>query len=159
MSQILFKAIPTEVARSYQAGVQDDNGQLPEQHVSDGAGVPCRHCLREVPAGRPYLILGYRPFPVAQPYAELGPIFLCAEKCERHEESQTVPQLFQSWNELLIRAYNSENRIIYGTGQVVATEEIPHISEKLFEDDAVDFIHLRSASNNCFQCRIERVSR
>lgn len=78
MTDLRFVAMPTETARSLQAGRGDANGQRPERHLSDGAGVDCRHCLRDVPAGEAYLILAYRPFPEAQPYAELGPIFLHA---------------------------------------------------------------------------------
>ncbi len=59
----------------------------PERRTSNGVGVPCRHCLRNVEAGRDYLILAYRPFPALQPYAETGPIFLHAEPCERALET------------------------------------------------------------------------
>ena len=83
MLPIQFTSMPTEVARAYQAGAADANGQVPERHISDGDGVPCRHCQRDVAAGEPYLILAHRPFPTAQPYAEQGPIFLHAESCPR----------------------------------------------------------------------------
>jgi hypothetical protein len=53
-----------------------------ERAVSDGQGNPCRSCLHEVPAGAGMLILAARPFPAAQPYAETGPIFFCADACK-----------------------------------------------------------------------------
>ena len=77
--------------------------------VSDGGDNPCRHCLREIEKGKDMLVLTHRPFGNVQPYAESGPIFLCAEACER-----------------------------------------------VFEDPQVEFIHVRSAQNNCYSCRIER---
>ena len=40
---IRFTPIPTETVRALQAGGPDANGQLPERHVSDGGGNPCRH--------------------------------------------------------------------------------------------------------------------
>lgn len=67
MTTILFNAMPTEIARAYQSGALDANGQLPERYISDGDGVPCRHCLQDVAAGEPYLILAYRPFPKCSP--------------------------------------------------------------------------------------------
>ena len=76
MSAITFISMPTADARAYQAGALDANGQKPERHISNGTGVPCRHCQRDVATDEPYLILAYRPFPQAQPYAEIGPIFL-----------------------------------------------------------------------------------
>jgi hypothetical protein len=39
MSAIMFIAMPTDVARAYQAGTPDANGQKPERHISDGTGV------------------------------------------------------------------------------------------------------------------------
>ncbi|TMV76816.1 DUF1203 domain-containing protein, partial [Thioclava sp. BHET1] len=47
--------IPTEEVRALQAGGSDAYGQQPEWKRSDGAGVPCRHCLRHIPAGEGYL--------------------------------------------------------------------------------------------------------
>ena len=73
-----FIALATETVRTLQAGAADANGQAPERQVSDGSAVPCRHCLSDVAAGEPFLILAHRPFPEAQPYAETGPIFLRA---------------------------------------------------------------------------------
>jgi len=36
-------ALSTEVARHYQAGGADANGQRPERVVADGKGNPCRY--------------------------------------------------------------------------------------------------------------------
>ena len=155
MTQLIFKAMATVEARSYQSGVLDANGQAPEQYISQGDGVPCRHCLQEVPAGELFLVLNYRPFPELQPYAESGPIFLCAKACERHPDSAVVPQMFQNWDELLIRGYDNQNRIIYGTGQVVPIQNIPQVAKALFDDKRVRYIHMRSSTNNCYQCRID----
>ncbi|MFN8444759.1 MAG: DUF1203 domain-containing protein [Caldilineaceae bacterium] len=156
MTTIRFNAMPTEFARAYQNGAFDANGQLPERHISDGDGVPCRHCLQDVAAGEPYLILAYRPFPEAQPYAELGPIFLHAETCERYVASDQVPPVVARSQRMLIRGYNAQNRIVYGTGQVVAVERIQGVAATLFERPEIAYIHVRSASNNCYSCRIDR---
>ncbi len=86
MTGLKFIALSTKTTRALQAGNPDANGQAPERDISDGSAVPCRHCLRDVPAGEPFLILAHRPFTEAQPYAETGPIFLHAEPCQRHGE-------------------------------------------------------------------------
>ncbi len=96
MTGLKFIALATETAHALQAGRPDANGQAPERQISDGSGLPCRHCLSDVAAGEPFLILAHRPFPEAQPYAETGPIFLHAEPCERHGEGTEVPALFLS---------------------------------------------------------------
>lgn len=156
MTSLKFMAMPTEIARAYQSGEPDAYGRTPERRISDGDGVPCRHCLTEVAAGDEFLIVAYRPFPELQPYAETGPIFLHAAHCERHSEAGDTPDMFLEWNQLLIRGYGNDDRIQYGTGQVIRTEETAEIAARLLERPDVAYLHLRSASNNCFQCRIDR---
>ena len=48
-----FVALPTESVHALQAGARDANGQVPEHRISNGAGVPCRHCLTQVARGEP----------------------------------------------------------------------------------------------------------
>ena len=83
---ITYLAMPTAHARAFQSGAADANGQAPERAVSDGDGVPCRHCLRDVATGEAYIILAYRPFPAFKPYAVTGSIFLHEGKCARAAE-------------------------------------------------------------------------
>ncbi len=156
MTELNFVALATETVRALQAGSPDANGQAPERQVSDGSGLPCRHGLSDIAAGEPFLILAHRPFPESQPYAETGPIFLHAEPCERHGESAEVPALFLSRAQALIRGYGADDRIVYGTGQVVPSAEIAAVARDLLAAPEVAYLHLRSASNNCYQCRIER---
>ena len=149
-----FVAIPTEVVRAYQAGGPDANGQVPERKVSDGGGNPCRHCLKLIPEGAGMLVLAHRPFPVPQPYAEVGPIFLCAGECQAGG-GEAVPEMLAS-SDYIVRGYGADDRIVYGTGGVVATRAIPARAGELLSDPRVAYVHVRSARNNCYQVRIER---
>jgi hypothetical protein len=151
-----YIALPTDSVRSLQSGGQDAYGMAPECRISDGEGVPCRHCLKTVPAGKEYLILAYRPFPELQPYAETGPIFLCAEPCERAEETDVIPAMFRSTPDYMLRGYGSDDRIVYGSGAVVPTHMICGKSYELLQRPEIAYVHMRSARNNCYQCRIER---
>src|SRR5690606_33291404 len=110
-----FKALPTEAVRAVQAGSPDAYGMAPERKISDGDGVPCRHCLENVDAGEAYLVLAYRPFPQLQPYAETGPIFLHSRGCERAAETDVLPELFGRTAAYIVRGYDAGDRIIYGT--------------------------------------------
>jgi len=155
MPTLRYVAIPSPAAAHYRNGGLDANGQSPERRVSDGGGVPCRHCLDMVPAGSDYLILAHRPFETINPYAEVGPIFLCAEACVRAEESDALPRMLTS-TDYIIRGYSADERIVYGSGQVVPRERLAaEANERLSRDD-IAFVHVRSSTNNCFQCRIER---
>lgn len=148
-----FVAMTTEEARGFRAGAADANGQVPERGVSTG-GAPCRHCLRMIPDGAAMLVLAWRPFATVQPYAEVGPIFLCADDCTRGG-SEAPPEILQS-PDYIVRGYGADERIIYGTGGVIATPAIAARAAELLADPGVAFVHLRSSRNNCFQCRVER---
>lgn len=148
-----FTPIPTDIVRAYQAGGLDANGQPPERHISDGGGNPCRHCLGMIPKGAGMLVLAHRPFPAPQPYAEVGPIFLCADPCTAGT-AEDLPAMLAS-PDYIVRGYGPDNRIVYGSGGVVATPEIPARAQALFTDPRVAYVHVRSARNNCFQCRID----
>ena len=149
-----FAAIPTDVVRAYQAGGPDANGQVPERQVSDGDGIPCRHCLKMIPRGAGFLVLAHRPFPAPQPYAEVGPIFLCAEACEAGG-GETLPEMLAS-PDYILRGYGRDDRIVYGTGAVIPTAVIPARAADLLADPRVAYLHVRSARNNCYQVRIDR---
>jgi hypothetical protein len=149
-----FTPIPTETVRAYQAGAPDANGQMPERHISDGGGNPCRHCLAMIPKGAAMLVLAHRPFPHPQPYAELGPIFLCADPCPAGGGSD-LPAMLAS-PEYILRGYGADDRIVYGTGAVVATGSLRTEAAVRFADPRVAYLHVRSARNNCFQCRMDQ---
>ncbi len=112
--RVTCTALPTDLVRAYQAGGPDANAMPAERAVSDGGGNPCRHCLREIAEGAPMLVLAHRPFPAPQPYAEIGPIFLHAEPCERWQGSGLPP--VATAPDYIVRGYTGEDRIRYGTG-------------------------------------------
>lgn len=149
-----FVAIPTATAWALRNG--RDAYDLPPEPagLSTGKGTPCRHCLRQVPEGRPYLVLAHRPFAELNPYAETGPIFLCAENCP--PAGPGFPAAILTAPHHIVRGYDRAERIVYGTGAVIPTGEIEARCEELFGRDDIAFVHIRSASNNCFLCRVER---
>jgi hypothetical protein len=151
---VRFHPIPTDLVRAWRAGAPDANGQVPERHIAEGSGNPCRHCLAMIPEGAAMLILAHRPFPSPQPYAEVGPIFLCADACAAGG-GEEVPAMLGS-PEYIVRGYGRDDRIVYGTGGVVPTPSIPARAEELLADARVAYVHVRSARNNCFQARVER---
>ena len=156
MTDIRFVAMPTDAARGFQAGAPDAYGMAPERRISDGDGVPCRHCLEDVAKGEAYLILAYRPFPELQPYAETGPVFLHAGPCDRAADQRKTPAMLMQRAAHLIKGYGRDDRIVYGTGQIVAAPELASAAAEILERQDVAYVHVRSALNNCYTCRIER---
>ena len=153
---MIFRGLEGEVAGRYQAGGVDAYGNLPERSVSDGPGNPCRHCLRTVPEGEEMLILAHRPFGTLQPYAETGPIFLCVGHCDGAGDQEGLPEVLTLSPQYLIKAYSVDERIIYGTGDVVAQAVLAEeVAQRLARAD-VAFVDVRSARNNCWLARATR---
>lgn len=151
---IRFVPIPTETVRAYRAGGLDANGQPPERHIAQGPGNPCRHCLQMIREGKGMLVLAHRPFPAPQPYAEVGPIFLCAEDCEAGGGAE-VPAILSS-PAYILRGYGADHSILYGTGAVVPLCDIPAQAALRLADPKVAYVHVRSASNNCYHLAVMR---
>lgn len=150
-----FTALPTEIVEAWRAGAPDAYGNPPERHISTGAGNPCRHCLHHVPKGADMFILAHKPFEGTHPYAETGPIFLCADPCDQGG-GVDLPPILTSSPDYLIKGYGTDDRIVYGTGVVAPVAELHQRIAAIFADPTVAYIHARSARNNCYQLRIDR---
>jgi hypothetical protein len=155
MVKIKYIPLRSDEVKALRSGGADAYGCLPERVRSDGAGNPCRHCLGFVPEGAEMLILAYRPFEDLQPYAETGPIFLCANDCEAWS-GDGMPPILASSPDYLLKGYTTGERIRYGTGKVVTKQELQAYAAELLKDDEISFVDVRSARNNCFQLRIVR---
>ena len=66
-----------------------------------------------------------------------------------------LPEMLAS-PDYIVRGYGADDRIVYGTGGVIATEGIPARAADLLADPAIAYVHIRSARNNCYQVRIDR---
>lgn len=102
------------------------------------------------------LVLAHRPFTQLHPYAETGPIFLCAAPCTGAVCTEDLPEILTTSPNYLIKGYTADERIIYGTGAIVPATDLSASIDRILDDRTVAFVHLRSARNNCYQARAER---
>lgn len=153
---IRFEAMPTADAEALWNGGTDAYGLAPDTMVSTGPGHPCRHCLGNIDAGQELFVFAYRPFPALQPYAETGPIFLHAKPCRRYAAEEIQPLVLETSRDYILRGYGTDDRIVYGTGAVILKDDVQTYASGLLTRDDIAYIHVRSARNNCYQCRIDR---
>lgn len=153
--RLQVKGIPTDQVEHIRSGGPDAHGQRTLVRVAEGVANPCRHCLGLIAEGDRKLIFAYRPFANPQPYAEIGPIFLHERACERYE-SDSLPSWFAFLDPAIIRGYDSEDWILYETGQVASGAELDGVCRDILENPKVSYVHIRS-KYNCFQCRVDRV--
>ena len=151
-----YVPLPTDQVRGFQRSTVDSNGLMPER-VSQGSG-PCRHCLCPIQPHEEMLVLGYCPFPSLQPYAETGPIFLHARECDPYTEVSVLPAMYGSASDalMIVRGYGYNNRIEYSATAVVAVNQLEKSCRELLANEDVAYLHIRDASTNCYQFRVER---
>lgn len=155
MARLNITALHTALVETLRGGAPDANGQPAERATSPGVGTPCRHCLDTVPQGDAMLILAHRPFPSLHPYAETGPIFLCADGCERYI-GVILPPAARTSPTYLLKGYGRDDRIVYGSGAITPAAEITDYAASLLERPEIAYFHVRSATNNCYLMRIDR---
>lgn len=155
MANIIVVPLPSQAVRALRAGGPDAHGHPTERLRAEGPGNPCRHCLGFVPEGAEMLVLAHCPFPSPQPYAETGPIFLCAADCAPWRGKGMPPALLGS-PDYLLKGYTADHRIRYGTGRVVACADLAAYAAALLDRAEIAHVDVRSARNNCYQARITR---
>jgi hypothetical protein len=67
-----------------------------------------------------------------------------------------IPPIFKrQGEERLVKGYSADDRIVYGLGKIVPVAEVPSRAGEVLADARVAYVHVRSATNNCFTCRID----
>ena len=153
----VVRGLETNYSAAIRAGATDANGMEAVRTVARGAANPCRHCLGLIADGEQKLVFAHRPFDRIHPYAELGPVFLHAAKCERYDANK-LPDWFVYLQPAIIRGYGYDDWILYETGSVVPGTELASTCEEILAKPEVAYVHIRS-KYNCFQCRVDRLQR
>jgi hypothetical protein len=151
-SPLAYVAIPTEVAQSARDRRRDAFGH--ELTVSTVIA-PCRHCLRIPSQPQEMILLSYQVLPDTGPYAEVGPIFVHAEPCERYADALTFPEDFRS-RQLVLRAYDRAGSIADAIVSDPGNAERDALA--FLKNRSVAEVHVRHVSYTCFDFKIVRAS-
>ena len=63
--------------------------------------------------------------------------------------------MFLDCESYLLKGYGRDDRFVYGTGQIVESVKVAKAASRILDRDDVTYVHVRSALNNCFTCRID----
>ncbi len=99
------------------------------------------------------MLMAHRPARVGGPYAEVGPIFVHAQRCDGCQERGAFPEGFRH-RHLILRAYDSDGR--QGDNQMVEGRRAEAGITALFSRDAVAFPHPRNVLPGCFMFSVTR---
>ena len=144
-------ALPTEIAEAARRNAASSAPDHKISVVENEQTAPCRHCLTWAKPGERVILFPYQAIPSEFPYGERGPIFVHAESCSRYDSPNEFPRELRRGR--AIRGYNQENEIIAAEVLDGAPEET---AARLLENDAVRFLHVRSASAGCYTFKVER---
>lgn len=114
---------------------------------------PCRVCLRISRRPERLILLSYQPLPDSGPYAEIGPIFVHARRCQPYADFESFPQHFVG-RRLVLRAYGHQGQIV--DALVAEAGTAPQCAAGLLSDDAVAEVHVRHESYTCYDFKIVR---
>lgn len=137
----------------------DDFGHTIESKPATAQGYgPCRCCLRQFQPGENRLLLSYAAVGSDNAYNEIGPVFIHAETCTPYADGHVFPPEVKAGRlpiPLVLRAYSAEKRMIDAV-VVPNNQQVEQYLEQLFANPAVDFVHVRNASFQCFICAVKR---
>jgi len=147
-----YVAIPQEIANEARQTRKDRFGHE-LRVVSEKA--PCRLCLRISEQPESLILLSYQPLVDTGPYAEIGPIFVHANRCEPYASTREFPKDFAE-RRLVLRAYSHDGCIV--DALVAQPGAAPQKAAELLSRDDVAEIHVRHESYTCFDFKIVRAA-
>lgn len=154
MSAFRVTAIPTKVAEEVRTTGKSPVYGFPAHREVAAGRAPCRHCLQLIQQGQEELLLfTYDPFRELGEPPLPGPVYVHAEECPRHPESDSIPEAYRG------RLLTLEG---YGDGRALLKEvrvrdgEEQDAAEKMFRETEIRYVHVRSTEAGCFLFRLER---
>ncbi|WP_185448021.1 DUF1203 domain-containing protein [Kribbella qitaiheensis] len=119
---------------------------------SSGAGAPLRCCLRMSTEGEQIALIAYQPSPLGGPYAEIGPVFIHVDECSGPALSG-FPLDFLD-RRAVLRPYDAAGLMLDGVLAEPGTSEGE--LKRLFDDPAVELVHVRNVIAGCWNFSVRR---
>ncbi|WP_426267107.1 DUF1203 domain-containing protein [Sphingomonas sp. LHG3443-2] len=121
--------------------------------VTTCPGSPCRVSLDDVGVGGTVLLLNHRSIP-AGPYAATHAIFVSHGAVQGEFEDEIPPALERRL--LSLRAFDGAEMMI--DAAMAAPGDADAMILRLFENDAVEYIHAHNATRGCIAAAVERAT-
>lgn len=154
MSLFRVVAIPSEIAEQVRNTGKSPNYGFPAHREVAAGRAPCRHCLKLIQKGEEELLLfTYDPFrELGQPPLP-GPVYIHAEHCARHPETDEIPEEYRG-RLLTLEGYGDDRALVRELRVSEGAEE--RAAEQLFSEAKIRYVNVRSTEAGCFLFRLER---
>ncbi|MGE0046933.1 MAG: DUF1203 domain-containing protein [Hyphomonadaceae bacterium] len=150
MTHFQIRPIAQETVAAAEARLAAGDPSVIERIIEEEGGQPCRLTLAEAPKGSRVLLFRHRPFAGDGPYAEEGPIFARTDAGAASLAANEVPAFIAAREIVMVRRYDRAGAI--AGGELVAGADVAKTIAARLSDDAIEFVHLRSAHYGCFLC-------
>jgi hypothetical protein len=144
---------PADLDRIRTQGHDDFGNPLDVIVNQHDGGTPLRCCLRDATVGERVLLIGYRPAAKGGPYAEVGPVFVHAERCAGYRAEAGYPEGFRHRRQLF-RAYGRDGWPVHN--QIVEPAEVDAVIAELLARPDVETVHSRNVLAGCYMFAIHR---
>jgi hypothetical protein len=121
--------------------------------VDEEGGAPVRCCLTEAQPGERIALIAHRPFGSGGPFAEVGPVYVHAERCPGYQERHAYPAGFRHRAQVF-RAYGHDGTIV--DAEMAAGDDAEDAIGRLLARPEVAFLHSRNVLYGCYMFAIER---
>ena len=122
-------------------------------YVADSKpGFPCRQCLRDAEIGDGMLLVSYDPFTASSPYRCASPIFIHSTPCTADGQEGLPVQLTS--RTLSVRGFDHAAMML--DAALIEGDDLRKTIETLFDNPAIDHLHVHNASRGCWAARVDR---
>ena len=121
--------------------------------VTTNPGFPCRVSLQDAELGEKLLLLNYTHLDTATPYRASHAIFVGENATRAELDIDEVPDSIR--NRLMsVRAFDAQGMML--DADVVDGKLLEPVLQRLFDNEAVEFVHLHNAKRGCYAARVNR---
>jgi len=121
--------------------------------VDQKPGYPCRVSLVDAEIGETVILLPFTHHNVSTPYRASGPILVRLAAKPAKPAAGEIPEMFRD-RLLSLRAYDASAMMV--AALITKGTELEDAIDRLFADDAVQYLHVHNAQPGCYNCSVVR---
>lgn len=157
MQNFQFSALPAGAFAGYFSKTDSELAALGAKRMIADAhpGFPCRVSLEDAEIGEVVILLPFPHHDVDSPYRASGPIFVRKNVETVQPAVNEIPPILRH-RLLSLRGYDQAAMMLFST--VTEGENLAEALRKLFENQALEYVHIHNAKPGCFNCEVRRAN-
>jgi hypothetical protein len=122
--------------------------------VDESPGFPDRIEMRDGDIGETMLLLNFESQPANTPYCATHAIFVREGADATYDEINVIPEVMAR-RILSVRGFDQKGMIL--DADVVDGQALAPLISRLFENPAIEYLHVHNAKQGCYSGRVDRV--